>query len=425
MARSLRSSLRTNYPVLILVLLWTVVLTVYAFVRHERLNSSGYDLAIKAQVIWNTFQGDWFASSIEVEHYLGDHVQLIFLLLAPLYAIWEDVKILLLLQAVLLSLGAIPVYRITIRELQDRWLALLFATAYLLFPLLGFVNRFDFHPLVFTIPLFLFAYDLLQLDHPYWASFFIFLALTLREDVGFTVFAFGLYIAVFMKRRVLGLAWAAVGLVWSLTAIFAVIPYFRGDASDTLERYGWLGASPRDMIRTLLTRPFLVLDHLLQPYRRALLLKLLLPVGFLSLLSPIVLLVGVPALAYNLLSGKPSQSSIYFQYLAPVVPFIFIAAIKGAARLQGWLGRVRASWIISVLIGLGILLAWIWDNPFTQTITSPYFQIYGLEPVIDREAFDQAQAILPPDASVATMMAFAPHVALRPELYLFYDRAQL
>ncbi len=423
--RDLRSFIRSHYAVLILVLLWAAVLAAYAFARHERLNSSAYDLAIKSQVIWNTFQGDWFASSIEVEHYLGDHVQLIFLLLAPLYGLWADVRIMLLLQAILLSLGGIPVYRIALRTLDDRWLALLFAAAYLLFPLLGFVNRFDFHPLVFTIPFFLFAYDLLERGHPLWASFFIFLALTLREDVGFTVFAFGLYAAVFMKRRTLGLIWAIGGLSWSLAAVFVVIPYFRGGASDTMGRYAWLGESVPGMLRTIWTRPLIILDHFLQPYRRALLLKLLLPVGFLSLLSPAPLLVGLPALAYNLLSETPSQSSIYFQYLAPVVPFIFVAAIQGAGRVQNGLSGDRARWILTAWIGLGIVLAWVWDNPFTRTIEAPYFPVYGLEQVTDKDAFEQAEALLPADAPVATMMAYAPHLALRPELHLFYDRLKL
>lgn len=423
--RDLRSFVRSHYQVLILVFLWAIVLATYAFARHERLNSSAYDLAIKTQVIWNTFQGDWFASSIEVEHYLGDHVQIIFLLLAPLYALWADVRVMLLLQAFLLSLAAIPVYRIALRRLADRWLALLFAAAYLLFPLVGFVNRFDFHPLVFTIPLFFLAYDLLDTDHLTWASLFIFLSLTLREDVGFTVFAFGLYAAVFMKRRTLGLIWAVAGLSWSLTAIFVVIPYFRGGVSDTMGRYAWLGDSPPGMLRTLLTESLLVMDHLLQPYRRTLLLKLLLPLGFLSLLSPAPLLVGLPALAYNLLSETPSQSSIYFQYLAPVVPFIFIAAIQGAARVQKWLANEWSRWALIAWIGLGMTLAWVWDNPFTRTIESPYFPVYSLERVADREAFDQARALLPPDAPVATMMAYAPHLALRPELHLFYDRLRL
>ncbi len=407
-----------------------MLLSAFAITRHERLNSSAYDLAIKAQVIWNTFQGDWFASSIEVEHYLGDHVQLIFVLIAPLFALWENVNTLLILQAALLTLGAVPIFRIARRKLDNPTLALIFAGVYLFYPLIGFVNRFDFHPLVFTIPLFLLAFDLLESDHTFWASVCILLALMLREDVGFTVFAFGLYAAIFMQRPLLGLIWSVVGLTWSLTAVFVIIPAFRGGASDTIGRYAWLGDSPAQILRTIFSMPGIPLRHLLQPLRLTLLIKLLLPLGFLALLSPTPLLVALPALAYNLLSDTPSQSSIYFQYLAPVVPFIFIAAVQGAAKVQTWgqkrgNSRQRLTWLLSGWLIAGTLLAWLWDNPFTQVIDEPYYPVYALEQVSDGGAFREALALLPPEAPTATMMAYAPHLALRPELHLFYDRLKL
>ena len=186
------------------VALWAAILAAYAIARHELLNSTTFDLGIKAQVIWNTFQGRWFASSIEVEHYLGDHVQFIFLLLAPLFALWADVKILLIVQSVLLALGAIPVFRLARRRLGHDWPALAFAVAYLLYPTIGFVNRFDFHPLVFTALFLLLALDFLETERVGWASGFVVLSLLCREEVGFTVFALGLYVALARKQRRLG-----------------------------------------------------------------------------------------------------------------------------------------------------------------------------------------------------------------------------
>ncbi|MFN2137387.1 MAG: DUF2079 domain-containing protein, partial [Candidatus Promineifilaceae bacterium] len=397
---------------LLAAMVWTLVLSAYAWLRHMRLNSSTFDLGIKAQVIWNSWHGDWFASSVEVSHYLGDHVQLIFLLLAPLFGLWEDVRVLLFAQALLLSLGALPVYRIARRALGDRGLAFLFSLVYLLYPLIGFVNRFDFHPIVFCIPFFLAAYDLLETNRPWWASLFILLALSLREEVGLTVFAFGLYAAFFLGRRRLGLVWAAAGLGWSLIALFVVIPSFRGGASDTVSRYTWLGDSFAALLTAPLRQPGAVLAHLAEPYRAVLPVKLLLPVGFLSLLAPAPLLVTLPNLAYNLLSETPSQSTIYFQYLAPAVPFIFVAAIQGAQRALAWLPSTRAPLLLAGWLVLGTLLAWVWDNPFTQKIDDPYFPVYGLERQSNAVRFYEAAALLPPEAEVATMMAYGPHVAL-------------
>lgn len=413
-----------------MAILWTGLLIGFAVARYDRLNATVFDLGIKSQVIWNTAQGNWFASTVEVEHYLGDHVQFIFLLIAPLFYIWEDVRILLILQAVLLGLGAVPVYRLAQRRLLNRPLALAFAAAYLLYPTIGFVNRFDFHPVTFTIFFILMAVDLLESEHPWGASCFVLLALLSREEVGFTVFALGLYVILIMKQRKIGLIWALTGLVYSLTAVFVIIPTFRGEVSDSLGRYAWLGDGPAAMIKTLLTRPFTVLQTLLgDPIRQQFLLKLLLPVGFLSLLAPAALLVGLPALAYNLLSDVPSQNSIYFQYISPLIPFIFLAAIQGAARVQHWLtgrmSRPQTTAALTAWLALFVFIAWLLDNPFTQEITDPYFPVYGLEQFYDRRPFDEARAQLPDEAAVATMMGFGAHLSLRPEMMLFYDRLQL
>ncbi|MCP4362075.1 MAG: DUF2079 domain-containing protein [Chloroflexi bacterium] len=415
---------------LLMVGIWAIVLASYAILRHERMNSSVYDFGIKSQVIWNTAHGRWFASSIEVTQYLGDHFQLIFLPLAGLYRLWPNPNALLLVQSLLLALAAVPIYRIASRHLHSQKLALAFAAAYLLYPTVGFINRFDFHPITFVVFFFLIALDLLETDHPWWASFFIFLALITREEIGLTIFALGLFVIFIEKRPRLGAVWAIVGLLYSILILFAIMPAFRGGTTDSMLRYAWLGDGPVEMAQTLLTRPAFILGRLLgDPVRQQFLLKILLPLGFLSLLSPAALAVGLPALGINLLSDVPSQSSIYFQYMSPLIPFIFLAAIMGTATLQKWLnGRIspkKFTWGLIAWLGTAILLAWLLDNPFTTQIDTPYYPVYALEPVTNRQAFNETQALLPPNAPVATMMGYGSHLSLRPELYLFYDRLKL
>lgn len=411
---------------LIMTTAWTAVLASYAILRHQRLNSTVYDLGIKSQVIWNTWQGRWFASSIEVNNYLGDHLQLVFLLLAPLFSIWEDVRILLLVQSLLLGLGAIPLYRIARRRLGNNWLALAFAAAYLLYPTVGFVNRFDFHPVTFTIFFIFMALDLLETDHPIWASLFVLLALMSREEVGFTIFALGLYVFFVMKRRRVGALWSIGGLIWSITAVFFVIPFFRGGVSDSVGRYDWLGGSPGETVITLISHPITsALPLLSDPVRQQFLMKLLLPVGFLSILAPLPLAVALPALAYNLLSDVPSQSSIYFHYISPMIPFIFLAAIQGTGWLQKRLnGRFRPAQFTLIIIGwltVSVIAAWLLDNPFTTVIDDPFYPVYGLDTWVEQAPFREAQSLLPPDAELATMMGYGPHLALRQQFYLFFD----
>jgi uncharacterized membrane protein len=423
MPKRVQRMTRTDWLMAGAVLLWTAVLATYAILRYQRLNATAYDLAIQSQVIWNTGHGRFFASTLEVNNYLGDHVQPILLLLAPFYRLWPRPELLLIIQAFALSVGAIPVYRLAGRHLGNKRLALLFGLIFLLYPNLGFMNRFDFHLVTFSIPFLLFAFNAWDESRLATANLFLLLALFSKEEIGLTIFALGLYALLVRKQIKVGALWAGVGLGWSLLALFVIIPAFRGADSDTLARYAWLGDGPVAQLRTLLFQPAVVWQHLSEPLRGQFLLRLLLPLGYLSLLAPAVLLIGLPALAYNLLSAVPSQSSIYFHYLAPFIPFAFIAAMLGAAWLGPRIGphfpRLVAVWLV-----LGTAVAWLLDNPFTRPIGDPYFPVYGLERLLDPAPFAEARQLLPDDASVATTMAFAPHLSTRPKVDLFYHKGK-
>ena len=98
-------------------LVMALVLAVYSITRFNHFNAKAYDLGLHAQVFWNTSHGRLFAGSVEVDNYLGDHVSPIILLLAPLYRLLPDPRTLLLLQAVALASGALPLALLARRRL--------------------------------------------------------------------------------------------------------------------------------------------------------------------------------------------------------------------------------------------------------------------------------------------------------------------
>lgn len=424
---------RPPLTLLILILVWILVMATFAIARHQRFNSTAYDLAIYSQVIDNTANGRFFASSIEFNHnFLADHVQPILLLLVPFYYVWADARILLIIQAVVLGLAALPVYALAQRKLAHPRLALLFALIYLLYPTIGFINRYDFHPIIFAIPFLLLAYQAVERGDMRWATLWAFMATISNDEIGLTVCVLGLYAAVVRKRWFWGGTVALVALAWALVAQLVIIPSFRpeGVVDDALRRYFWLGPDAASQVRTLLTQPGMVWQHLVtDPLRQQFVLRLLLPVGYLALLSPVTLLIGLPALGYNLLSDVPSQHSLYFHYMAPFIPFAVIAAMEGVKRVQGWVdGRLPHQWTTNLLAAwllLGTAVAWILDNPFTQPVNEPYFPVYTLERLIDQNASAAALHLIPPQVSVSGMMTYLPHISERPNVHLFYDRLRL
>ena len=445
----------------------------YSIARHNAFNSKAYDLGLHAQVFWNTSQGRLFASSIEVSNYLGDHVSPIILLLAPIYRVWPDPRGLLILQAVTLASGALPLALLTRRLVKPAWpdgahlASLAIALIFLTYPALGFVNRFEFHEEVLVVPLLLGAFWALETRRLRVMSLALALAMLTKEDVGLTVAAFGLWAwwcgrqenasrigtdehgseqdrpqrimdplapqsrftepptAKRQNRRLqtFGLLWAFTGVAWSLIALFVVIPAMRGVESDTLARYAWLGSGPADILASVIQDPGRVAGHVLgEPRRIWMLIKLLLPVGFLPLLSPAVL-IALPTMAINWLAGNLYQASIYFHYATLLIPIVFAAAVYGMKRVATSRVAFQAPRFTLTLLWLTVcaLLAIGFDQFWQAQTGQDDWPNYSLTRQIDPAPFRTAAALLPADGAVATTEAYASHLANRQGLYLLHD----
>jgi uncharacterized membrane protein len=408
---------------LLLLLLIVGYVAAYSWLtieRHERFNSTGYDLAIKEQVIWNTAHGRFFSSSVEVDNAFADHFQPSMLALVPLYMLCPAPELLLLIQTVALALGAAPLYRLARRRLSSSGLALALAIAYLLYPAVGFANRFDFHPEVWAIPAFFFAFEAFDRGRVGAASLWLLVPLLSKEGLGLSVAIFGLYAALFRRRVRFGLAWAGLGLAVSVAVMFWLIPTLRQGPSDTLSRYTWLGETPAQILGALVFRFQYVLQNLAEPNRVLYLLQLLVPVGFLALLGLPELLMAIPGLALNLLAKHYYQPTIYCHYTIPIISFIFIATVFGLQRLKRHIGPGMTFHVIAWAILPLTIVAFGLDNPFTESQQLPD----PLARLPNAEAVYRGLAVVPPSASVVTTNAYAPHLAQREGLYIIGTPAQ-
>ena len=107
------------------------------------------DLAVYHQTLFNTIRGyPLMISSLgyipAAWNALADHFVLIMLFLAPFYYFWQDAGFLLVVQVLVISLGAIPIYYIAKNQLQSKWIGLLISLVYLLFPVINGIYFFEF-----------------------------------------------------------------------------------------------------------------------------------------------------------------------------------------------------------------------------------------------------------------------------------------
>ena len=82
--------------------------------QHDAFETTAFDLGNVDQAVWNTRHGRFFAmTNIEgLENRLGTHVEPILLPVSLLYFAWSDPRALLLLQTVVIALGAWAVYKL-------------------------------------------------------------------------------------------------------------------------------------------------------------------------------------------------------------------------------------------------------------------------------------------------------------------------
>ncbi len=194
--------------------------------RYHGFNTGG-DLGNMSQSIWSATQGEPLLFTLEGVRVsrLAHHVELIYFLLAPLYALFPTPATLLVVQAVLYAVGALLVFLLARRRLHSDGIGVVMVLIYLLYPVAQTAVLFDFHADTLAMPLLLFALE--ALDRRAWRSyaFWIILALAAKVYVAAPVAALGVIIWLGGDRRA-GWYTVAGSVLWGVFAFFVFRPIF-------------------------------------------------------------------------------------------------------------------------------------------------------------------------------------------------------
>jgi uncharacterized membrane protein len=288
------------------------------------------------QAVWSTAHGE----PLEVTNLQGEqvsrlasHVDPLLAAFAPLWLLWPSPSLLLVVQAIAVALGAVPVFWLARKHLESELAGAAFAIAYLLYLPVQWLPLDDFHAVALACPLLLFAFWYLDEERLGAFAAFAVAAVLAKEEIGLVVAAMGLWYALSRRRWLTGSAIAALGTTWSIVAIAVVIPAAGDDGSDFYGRYEEVGGSPLGLLETVVTDPGRVLSVAFDERGLEYLAQLVLPLAVLPLLAPAAVLIAVPELVINLLSSTATQTSIHFHYTAGLIPGLVVAAVLGTARL--------------------------------------------------------------------------------------------
>ena len=396
-----------------LALVAFLALSALAIYRHDTFRSHALDLGYLDQVIWNTAHGRFFANTIKGTswpNYLAGHFAPAIALLSPLFWIWDDVRMLLLVQAAVLMVAGLPIYAL-LRE-QGPGVALAGLVAFYLSPWLHRANLQDFHTMLLAAPLLSLAvYGLVRRRFAL-ATIALLAAFTVKEDMGLVAALSGLYLLLFERRQawLWGLFLLAIGLAWLGLTLLVLIPAFSPSGKYLIVgfRYAYLGESPQAAIRALLHDPLIIFRHVFQGDKILATVSLLASMAFLPLLGGELLLIALPMVWYQQLSDHAMLSRLQQWHTATYLPLFFAAAAVGLGRLPR---RERtAAVVVLVLISA---IAFVWDGSAIRVLQEP-----GMDPH-RRQIARELIARIPPGAVVSAQSDLLPHLSHRPKIYLF------
>jgi uncharacterized membrane protein len=446
--RRLRQAIDDRFPRLLSALPFALVVAgaigyacyfgYYTYCFYYSLRS-GYDLGIYDSLLWNMLHGGSFFKTPPWagpgRSHFGNHAEFFAYAILPFYALRQNGGTLLVIQAAFLGSAAIPLYKLA-RKHIDSWPACILALSYLIYPALHGENLFEFHFLPFGPFVLWWAWYFLESRRDGWAALFVLLTLTVREDVSSWVAVLGAYFLLSGRRPKAGLLVAVIGTLWCFTLKFVAMPHIGGGESFT-DIYKDLippgGKGFGSVVLTVFGNPAFTMSTLAETSKLIYMLQILLPLAFLPFRRSIGLLLCIPGFFFTVLSTQYGPLvSIYFQYSAHWIAFLFPGVALGIERLNARdaagpgsrppCRSVERQWAaLAALLCLSAPVSYQFGAVFQQHNSwgGPIKYVFGVDAQgrIRHQAAEKLVRLLPPRAKVSASGFTTPYISNRPDAY--------
>ena len=378
--------------VIIAIFVWEAM----SFWMNERLYAGLLvphgDSAMYEEHLWNVWHGKGFRSYLDQGLFLGEHIQVIHLLLLPLHMLLPSYLTMEACASFSLAICAIPVFSIARRHSGSSRAAMWLALGWLLFFPMHYldiaIDLKTLRPSCYGMPFLFWGIDFAERRKLWRSSLFFLIALSTQEDFSLVVGSIGLVLFLCQwqartgvssenaargpeKQLTLFSKWSLGVLLFSiiyvLLAVLIIIPAFRDGAHVHYSRYfGDLGSSPGDLVRTALREPSKVLGIFFSFRTLTYLVMLTIPLGGLVWRRPVYLLAGVPTFVMLSLiqlgneSGSAAGGSSaemasqippipYHHFHAPLLPVLLWAAAAGLSQNHRSIQWARFAFLCALL----------------------------------------------------------------------------
>jgi uncharacterized membrane protein len=295
-----------------------------------------------------------------------DHIDFGIVPFLPLWLLWPDLKLTVLLQVLAVFGVAVPLFFIAKRALQSELAALVIVLAWVLYPSTSqfvYSASYGFRWGNMCLLLYFAALAFWTNRRPGWALVCAVWAILIKEEAAIVVGMFGVYLALFERRKLAGAVLATSAFGYFLLATSVLVPLISGHNYAMTSFFRDLGNSKLEILLSPVTKPAAFWGHLFEPASWYFAAVLLAPLLFLPLRKPSILFVGL--LTFVFCCMNHILKNICFHYQAALLPVIFWAFIVAIQQQRETQQRFAA--LTGVAVSCAAMSLFLGTQPWSKT----------------------------------------------------------
>jgi len=312
-----------------------IVMTVLPVLRHINFRTYEVDLGYLTSIVHETAS----LNILYFRHYTGSYIMFHFapvlILIAGIYLIFKSPVVLLVIQSLTVYASILPLIWMIKRENKLSFNKFCIIFSLILYPALAYLCLDDFHPVTLgLLPLFVMIYAI-QSNNKKLLLYSCAVSFIIEEEIVLCALLLLIYNFLFNKKFKKLYVFLIVSTIFYLISILSIMKQVRLPTEQytgllVMQKYG---NSVGEIIFTFIKSP----AKLLKVFNNNALnyvFKLLVPFSLFPIFGIEFFLVGAPVFLINLMGERGSLRLITYHYTAYLIPFIFLAFIKGYNRLS-------------------------------------------------------------------------------------------
>jgi uncharacterized membrane protein len=400
------------------VFVWGLVIFLAAYqfwdqVRHLNDFALGYaDCGENARLMFNSITNphELFLRVNPDKPLFYDHVDIGIIPFLPLWLLWPDLKLTILLEIVAVLGVVVPLYFIAERLLQDESEALLVVLAWVLYPSTSqfvYSASYGFRWGNMCLLLYFVALAFWVYERRGWALACALWAVLIKEEAAILIGMFGVYLALFQRRKAAGAALTFFAFGYFLLISSVLIPAVSGQSYAMTRFFRDLGQTKWEILTAPLARPEVFWGRMVEPTSLYFAAVLLAPLLFVPLRKLPVLFIG--SLTFVFCCMNPILKNICFHYQAALLPVVFWALILA---LQGREAKRRFPILVGIVVSCGAMSLFLGALPWSKA-TLPVYRMPNRLDLVRR-----IRSQIDPQGALFATQRVAAHFVTQRYLYL-------